>query len=37
MDVLEECETLVDHENEARALFASGADPVEVYKRFGKL
>lgn len=37
VDVLEECETLVDHENEARALFASGADPVEVYKRFGKL
>lgn len=37
IDVLEKCERLVDHENEARALFAGGADPVAVYKKFGRL
>lgn len=35
--VLEETERLVRIENQARAEFASGADPVEIYKKYGKL
>jgi len=30
-------EELAAHENQARAEFASGADPVAVYKKYGKL
>ncbi|MFD6419901.1 RraA family protein [Streptomyces sp. NPDC060194] len=37
VDVLEKCERLVGTENETRALFASGEDPVAVYKQYGRL
>lgn len=37
VEVLEECERLVDTENETRALFESGADPIEVYQKYGRL
>jgi regulator of RNase E activity RraA len=37
VEVLEKTEELVAEENEARAEFASGADPVAVYKKYGRL
>jgi 4-hydroxy-4-methyl-2-oxoglutarate aldolase len=37
VDVLDEVERLVDVENETRALFAAGEDPVAVYKKHGRL
>lgn len=37
IDVLEQVEALIEKENEARAGFANGEDPVEVYRRFGRL
>jgi regulator of RNase E activity RraA len=37
VEVLRKTEELVETENHARADFASGADPVEVYKKYGRL
>lgn len=37
VEVLKKAEELVEEENRARADFASGADPVAVYKKYGKL
>lgn len=37
VEVLEKTEALVQVENQARAEFATGADPVEIYKKYGKL
>ncbi|CAG7640517.1 4-carboxy-4-hydroxy-2-oxoadipate aldolase [Paenibacillus solanacearum] len=37
VEVLEKTEALVNTETAARAEFASGADPVEIYKKYGKL
>lgn len=37
IDVLERTEALVDEENGVRAEFESGADPVEIYRRRGRL
>lgn len=36
-EVLLRAESLVQHENEVRQEFLSGADPVEVYRRHGRL
>lgn len=37
VEVLERTEALIMHENETRTEFMSGADPVEVYQRHGRL
>jgi 4-hydroxy-4-methyl-2-oxoglutarate aldolase len=37
IEVLRKTEELVEEEDRARADFASGADPIEVYKKYGKL
>ncbi|MFI9550879.1 RraA family protein [Nonomuraea endophytica] len=37
IEVLEKTEKLVATENEAREDFASGQDPVEVYRKYGRL
>ena len=37
IEVLRKTEELADHESQARAEFALGADPVAVYKKYGKL
>ncbi|WP_158607001.1 RraA family protein [Paenibacillus ginsengarvi] len=37
VEVLERTEELVATENRARAEFATGADPVQIYKKYGKL
>ncbi len=37
VEVLDKTEELIRHEDQVRAEFESGADPVEVYKRHGRL
>jgi regulator of RNase E activity RraA len=37
IEVLQKTEELVAHESQARAEFSSGADPVAIYRKYGKL
>jgi regulator of RNase E activity RraA len=37
VEVLDKTETLIRHEDQVREEFNSGADPVAVYKRHGRL